>query len=73
MKRMLLALVAVAGLTLTTAAGCIPAYRSPCLDLSAPTEPEKAAVLAGAEVERETEGVDCELRDGTWQEEEETS
>jgi predicted component of type VI protein secretion system len=42
---------------------------SPCTRLAPPTPQELAVVQAGAEVEREIEGAECDLVDGGWTEE----
>ncbi len=42
---------------------------SPCATLAPPTAQELAVVQAGAEVEREVDGAECDLVGGVWTEE----
>jgi predicted component of type VI protein secretion system len=42
---------------------------SPCASLAPPTAQELAVVQAGAEVEREIDGAECDLVGGVWTEE----
>ena len=60
------ALLAVTAVTLALT-GCNSV--SPCTRLAPPTAQELAVVQAGAEVEREIEGFECDLVDGVWTEE----
>lgn len=60
------ALLALTAATLTLT-GCNTV--SPCTRLAPPTPQELAVVQAGAEVEREIEGFECDLVDGVWTEE----
>lgn len=62
----------VTAISLSAVVGCAP-YRSPCLDLPAPTAQELAVASSGGQVEREIEGewrdVECDLINGQWVEE----
>lgn len=60
----LLVVTAVTTLVLT---GCNS--ESPCGRLGPPTAQELAVVQAGAEVEREIDGFECDLVGGVWTEE----
>jgi hypothetical protein len=51
-----------AGLTLT--AGC---YTDPCRTLAPPTAYELSAAASGADIERDIDGVECDLEGGEWQ------
>jgi hypothetical protein len=67
MRRRTTAVLIVTATAVLALTGCNS--ESPCGRLAPPTAQELAVVQAGAEVEREIEGAECDLVGGVWAEE----